>query len=62
MILKKWKREDTINYEETILNIGKVEKQITGSGTVLKGGADQILLPQGLVTTEWVKFVRVLPL
>jgi hypothetical protein len=44
----------------TELNIGKVEKQITQTGTVLKGGGDQILLPQNW-PKEWIKEIREVP-
>ncbi|MEB6336574.1 RHS repeat domain-containing protein [Serratia rhizosphaerae] len=43
----------------TILQIGKVEKQTMMSGAVLKGGADQILLPQNY-PMSWISDVRFL--
>ena len=43
------------------LSIGKVAPQkISLSGTVLKGGADQILLPQDL-PLEWITDFRIVP-
>ena len=43
------------------LSIGKVVPQkISSSGTVLKGGADQILLPQDL-PLEWITDFRIVP-
>ena len=43
------------------LSIGKVASQkISSSGTVLKGGADQILLPQEW-SQDWVVDVRTVP-
>ncbi|TDL32800.1 transposase [Jeotgalibacillus sp. S-D1] len=36
-----------------ILNIGKVEQQFTESGTILQGGADQILMPLNW-PSEWI--------
>lgn len=45
----------------TILDIGKVAPQtIEGTGTVLKGGADQILLPRDW-PESWIKEVRNVP-
>lgn len=42
----------------TKLNVGKVEQQtIKESGTVLNGGADQILLPQGW-PEDWITEIR----
>ncbi|MBC1723453.1 T7SS effector LXG polymorphic toxin [Listeria seeligeri] len=47
--------------EGTILNIGKVAPQtIKSTGTILSGGADQILLPQGW-STDWITNLRVVP-
>jgi hypothetical protein len=43
-----------------ILNIGRVEKQYTKSGALLKGDGDQILLPQGW-PSEWIKEIRNVP-
>ncbi|MCY7762836.1 T7SS effector LXG polymorphic toxin [Bacillus spizizenii] len=43
-----------------ILNIGRVEKQYTKTGTLLKGEGDQILLPQGW-PSEWIKEIRKVP-
>ncbi|WP_429906500.1 hypothetical protein [Heyndrickxia faecalis] len=43
-----------------ILNIGRVEKQFTKTGALLKGDGDQILLPQGW-PSEWIKEVREVP-
>lgn len=61
-LLPEWK--NSMKYEAEIvipkgtkLNIGTVEQQITMSGTVLKGGADQILLPQGW-DLSWIKSFR----
>ncbi|WP_332651811.1 hypothetical protein [Lysinibacillus sp. 54212] len=44
----------------TELNIGKVEQQMTQTGTVFKGGGDQILLPQNW-PNEWIKEIREAP-
>lgn len=43
-----------------ILNIGKVEKQFTRSGTKFGGGGDQILMPQGW-GEDWIKEIRKVP-
>ncbi len=43
-----------------VLNIGRVEKQYTKSGALLKGDGDQILLPQGW-PSEWIKETRKVP-
>lgn len=43
-----------------ILNIGRVEKQYTKTGTILEGDADQILLPQDW-PTKWIKDIREVP-
>lgn len=43
-----------------ILNIGRVEKQYTKTGAILKGDADKILLPQGW-PSEWIKDIRKVP-
>ena len=43
-----------------ILNIGRVEKQYTKTGALLKGDGDQILLPQGW-PSEWIKDIRKVP-
>ncbi len=62
-ILPEWK--NTLQYEAeivvpkgTILQVGKVAPQVTKGGTVLSGGADQILLPQGWNDAIWIKNVR----
>jgi hypothetical protein len=64
-LLPEWK--NSRQYEAVIeipkgteLNIGKVEKQITQTGTVLEGGGDQILLPQNW-PKEWIKEIREVP-
>jgi hypothetical protein len=44
----------------TVLNIGKVAPQITKTGTILSGGVDQILLPQGW-SLDWIQEIRVVP-
>ena len=44
----------------TIVNIGTVAPQTTKSGTVLSGGADQILLPRGY-DSSWIKGSRNVP-
>lgn len=62
-LLPEWK--NTRQYETTIvvpkgtvLNIGKVAPQtIRQSGTVLEGGADQVLLPPNW-PNEWIKETR----
>ena len=42
----------------TVLNIGKVAPQtIKSTGTVLKGGADQVLLPQNW-PKDWIRSTR----
>ncbi|MBN8209820.1 hypothetical protein JI666_13770 [Bacillus sp. NTK071] len=43
-----------------VLNIGRVEKQNTKTGALLKGDADQVLLPQGW-PSEWIKETREVP-
>ncbi|BBU39224.1 hypothetical protein APP_15160 [Aeribacillus pallidus] len=43
-----------------VLNIGRVEKQYTKTGALLKGDGDQILLPQGW-PSEWIKEIREIP-
>ena len=54
---RRYEVEIRISKGET-LSIGKVVPQkISSSGTVLKGGADQILLPQGW-SQDWVVNVR----
>ena len=63
-LLPEWKNtrqfEATLKIPKgTILQIGKVEKQIMKSGTVLEGGADQILLPHGY-PVSWITDVRFL--
>ena len=62
-ILPEWK--NTLQYEAeivvpkgTTLQVGKVAPQITKGGTVLPGGADQIILPQGWDDATWIKSVR----
>ena len=61
-LLPEWK--NTRNYEAvievpkgTILNIGRAEKQITKTGSILKVDADQILLPLNY-PLEWIKEIR----
>lgn len=61
-LLPEWK--NSIHYEAKIvipagtrLNIGKVEKQYTLSGTKLEGNADQFLLPEEW-PEEWIVSVR----
>jgi len=46
--------------KDTVLNIGKVASQQTKSGSKLKGGADQILLPQDW-SKEWITNKREIP-
>lgn len=63
-LLPEWKNtryfEATIKVPKgTVLQVGKVEKQTMMSGAVLKGGADQILLPQGY-PMSWISDVRFL--
>jgi hypothetical protein len=41
----------------TTLNVGAVAPQVTKSGTVFKGGADQILMPQNW-PKSWIVGVR----
>ncbi len=43
-----------------VLNIGRVEKQYTKTGTLLDGDGDQILLPQEW-PSEWIKEIREVP-
>ncbi|GCD83033.1 hypothetical protein PTHTG4_20960 [Parageobacillus thermoglucosidasius] len=64
-LLPEWK--NTRNYEAvievpkgTILNIGRAEKQVTKTGSILKGDADQILLPLNY-PLEWIKEIRPIP-
>ncbi|MEI3604988.1 hypothetical protein SPD48_04740 [Pseudogracilibacillus sp. SE30717A] len=64
-LLPEWK--NSRQYEAVIeipkgteLNIGKVEQQMTQTGTVFKGGGDQILLPQNW-PNEWIKEIREVP-
>jgi hypothetical protein len=64
-LLPEWK--NSRQYEAVIeipkgteLNIGKVERQMTQTGTVLKGGGDQILLPQNW-PKEWIKEIKEVP-
>ncbi|MFC0746119.1 T7SS effector LXG polymorphic toxin [Enterococcus faecalis] len=65
-LLPEWKNSRMYEAEITIpkgekLNIGKVAPQINDkTGTVLKGGADQILLPQDW-PLEWITDIRVVP-
>ncbi|EOX2686168.1 hypothetical protein ACQUJA_000648 [Enterococcus faecalis] len=65
-LLPEWKNSRMYEAEITIpkgekLNIGKVAPQINDkTGTVLKGGADQILLPQDW-PLEWIIDIRVVP-
>ncbi len=63
-LLPEWKNtrqfEATLKIPKgTVLQIGKVEKQIMKSGAVLEGGADQILLPHGY-PVSWITDVRFL--
>ena len=62
-ILPEWK--NTLQYEAeiqvpkgTTLQVGKVAPQTTKGGTVLTGGADQIILPQGWDDATWIQSVR----
>ena len=62
-LLPEW--GNSIRYEAKIiiprgtkLNIGKVGKQTTKSGTILKGGADQILMPQKW-SLKWIQSIGV---
>ncbi|MGE1057071.1 pre-toxin TG domain-containing protein [Bacillus sp. GMa5/1] len=64
-LLPEWKNSRM--YEATIkvpegetLNLGKVAEQYTMSGTTLKGGGDQVLLPQNW-PLEWISDVRKVP-
>ncbi|WP_156936151.1 pre-toxin TG domain-containing protein [Anoxybacteroides tepidamans] len=64
-LLPEWK--NTRNYEAvievpkgTILNIGRAEQQMTKTGSILKGDADQILLPLNY-PLEWIKEIRRIP-
>lgn len=64
-LLPEWK--NSRQYEAVIeipkgteINIGKVEQQMTQTGTILKGGGDQILLPQNW-PKEWIKEIREVP-
>ena len=65
-LLPEWKNSRMYEAEITIpkgekLNIGKVAPQINvKTGTILKGGADQILLPQDW-PLEWITDIRVVP-
>ncbi|MBF0786841.1 hypothetical protein IR123_02780 [Streptococcus sp. 19428wC2_LYSM12] len=44
-----------------VLNIGQVAPQkITSTGTILKGGADQILLPKDW-PLEWITDIHLVP-
>ncbi|MGE6203854.1 hypothetical protein [Guptibacillus hwajinpoensis] len=43
-----------------VLNIGRVAEQNTKTGALLKGDADQVLLPQGW-PSEWIKEIREVP-
>ncbi len=57
-LLPEWKNSRTNEAviripKETVLNVGKVAPQRTASGTVLQGGADQVLLPQNW-PSEWI--------
>ncbi|HAA0651428.1 hypothetical protein HCA24_07080 [Listeria innocua] len=62
-LLPEWK--NTRMYEAEIvipkgqqINIGKVAPQVIEStGTILKGGVDQILLPQGW-SLKWIKNIE----
>ena len=44
----------------TTINISRVEKQYTKTGTLLEGDGNQILLPQGW-PSEWIKEIREVP-
>ncbi|KXZ23304.1 transposase [Bacillus nakamurai] len=61
-LLPEWK--NTRKYEAviqvpkgTVLNIGRAEKQITKTGSLLKGNEDQVLLPLDY-PLEWIKDIR----
>lgn len=62
-LLPEWKNTRVYEAEITIpkgtkLNVGKVAPQtIKSTGTVLEGGADQILMSEGW-PEEWVMSVR----
>ena len=64
-LLPEWKNtrqfEATITVPKgTVVNIGTVAPQTTKSGTVLSGGADQILLPPNY-DQSWIKSTRIVP-
>ncbi|EBF5144511.1 TPA_asm: hypothetical protein GYO66_01810 [Listeria monocytogenes] len=65
-LLPEWGNSRNYEIEITIpkgqqLNIGKVAPQnIESTGTVLSGGADQILLPLGW-PSEWITNIRIVP-
>ncbi|EJL96298.1 hemagluttinin repeat protein, partial [Pseudomonas sp. GM102] len=62
-LLPEWKNTRIFEAEIVIpkgtqLNIGKVAPQtISSTGTILEGGADQLLMPQGW-PKEWIKSTR----
>ncbi|WP_231877694.1 MULTISPECIES: hypothetical protein [unclassified Erwinia] len=61
-LLPQWKNtrqfEATILVPKgTVLQLGEVAPQITKSGTILSGGADQIILPRGW-DQSWILNVR----
>lgn len=62
-LLPEWKNTRVFEAEIVIpkgtqLNIGKVAPQtISSTGTILEGGADQLLMPQGW-PKEWIKSTR----
>lgn len=43
----------------TILNIGQAASQTTKAGQILKGGADQVLLPQGW-SLNWIQGIKII--
>jgi len=65
-LFTEWGNSRQYKFEFTILkdqqlNIGKVgPRTIESTGTVLSGGADQILLPQGW-SSDWITNTRVVP-
>ncbi|MFC0232613.1 pre-toxin TG domain-containing protein [Vagococcus entomophilus] len=64
-LLPEWGNSRQYEIEITIpkgqqLNIGKVAPQTTKTGTILSGGADQILLPKNW-PSDWITNTRVVP-
>lgn len=49
-----------VKQKGTFLNIGRAEKQVTKTGSVLKGDEDQILLPLNY-PLGWIKEIRNIP-